>query len=108
MATNNERQQDPASIPVETIPLEEMKSNTTNTHGNIGVDDGLLEPANPEGPKPHPADPDAIEPGEADVEEPEIGGAGRGEKPRPESGPEPRPENPVNKNFVSIYVKSII
>ena len=26
------------------------ESNTTNTHGNTGVDDGLLEPANPEGP----------------------------------------------------------
>ena len=112
MAAN--RDQDLASLPAETIPLEEMAGNVNtrlpanlpninelsvsaasrnSTHENIGVDDGLLGPGGPTGPKPHPAGPDATEPGEVDVEEPERGG---GEQPRPEPRPRPHPENPVN------------
>lgn len=119
MAAN--RDQDLANnLPeAETIPLEEMASNVNtrrpadlpntnepsvsaasrnSTRENIGVDDGLLDPGGPTGPKPHPAGPDATEPGEVDVEEPEMGG---GEQPRPEPRPRPRPENPVNnlKNY---------
>jgi hypothetical protein len=121
MATNNNRDQDPVNLPAETIPLEELAVNTntrmsaadlpnnepvvnagtTNTRENIGVDDGLLEPGGPTGPKPHPAGPDAIEPGEVDVEEPGIG-VGRGEQPRPEPRPRPRPENPVKRKTICI------
>lgn len=117
MPTDNEKDE---NGPVETIPLEETirkpaslpnsepsaAGPNRNTSENIGVDDGLLDSGNgggPTGPKPHPAEPDAIEPGEVDVEEPEIGDRG-GEQPRPGPRPSPRPENPVTLGFLNIFM----
>ena len=95
---------------VGSIPLDELNPLTpinkprnefdtaaaTNSHDNLGVDDGLLggDGVGPTAPKPPIAGPGVNEPGEVDAEEPgrEVGG---GERPRTNPRPRPRPDNPV-------------